>query len=127
VAGNNFSTIALSSLDSKSIPESSSLLLTAVGKAENIAMGWNAERNSVGNAWGRGPTQIEGIAADIQILTAAQSVKVFALDTTGARVAQIPSTLRAGVLRFQIAPRWKTAWYEIAAVTPNASAPDAVK
>jgi hypothetical protein len=127
VAGNNFSTIALSSLDSKSIPESSSLLLTAVGKAENIAMGWNAERNSVGNAWGRGPTQIEGIAADIQILTAAQSVKVFALDTTGARVAQIPSTLRAGVLRFQIAPRWKTAWYEIAAVTPNASAPNAVK
>jgi hypothetical protein len=126
-AGNNFSTIALSSLDSKPVPESNSLLLTAVGKAENIGMGWNATRDSVGSNWGRGPTNIEGIAADIQILTDAKSAKVFALDNTGARVTQIPSTLRAGVLRFAIAPRWKTAWYEIAAESPNASAPDAVK
>jgi hypothetical protein len=126
-AGNNFAALALSSLDSKPIPASNSLLLTAVGKAENIGMGWNATRDSVGTNWGRGPTNIEGIAAEVQILTDAPSAKVFALDNTGARKSQIPSTLRAGVLRFSIAPRWKTTWYEIAAESPNASAPDAVK
>jgi hypothetical protein len=114
-AGNNYVTLALSSLDGAPLPQSKRVLLTATGRAENIAMGWNAARNSVGNEWGRGPTVVEGIAAQMQLLTDAKTLKVYALGPTGARASLVPSTLRKGKLQFSISPRWKTLWYEIAA------------
>jgi hypothetical protein len=113
--GNNFATFALSSLDGAALSESKRVLLTATGKAENIGMGWNAARNSVGKEWGKGPTQIEGLAAEVQLLTDRNDLKVYALDVTGARAAVVPSTLQNGKLRFSISPRWRTVWYEIAA------------
>ena len=114
-AGNNFAALSLASLDNKPILDSKKMLLTAVGRAENVGMGWNAARNSVGNAWGTGPTVVEGIGAQVQIVTDAKKARVYALGPTGVRASEVPSTLRAGILRFSIAPRWKTAWYEIAA------------
>jgi hypothetical protein len=60
-AGNNWAALSLSSLDGNAVPASKSLLLTAVGRAENIGMGWNADRSSVGTNWGSGPTHVEGI------------------------------------------------------------------
>jgi hypothetical protein len=113
--GNNFVTLALSSLDGAPLPESKRVLLTATGRAENIAMGWNAARNSVGNDWGRGPTVVEGVDAQVQLLTDAKELKVYALGPTGARASLVPSTLVKGKLQFSISPRWKTLWYEIAA------------
>ncbi len=114
-AGNNFATLSLASLDNEPVMQSKKMLLTAVGKAENINMGWNAARNSVGNNWGNGPTVVEGIGANVQIVTDAKKMRVFALGPTGVRASEVPSTLRAGILRFSIASRWKTVWYEIAA------------
>ena len=90
------------------------MLITAVGKAENIGMGWNAARNSVGNNWGTGPTNVEGVDSDVQILTDSGKLKVFVLGPTGARLTQIPSILKNGVLSFSIAAARKTVWYEIA-------------
>ncbi len=110
---NNFAAISLSSLDGEPVPSSHRLLLTAAGRAENVGMGWNAARNSVGNQWGTGPTRVEGIDARIALLTDAKRAKVWALDTTGGRRSQVSASLRGGVLRFSIAPRWETLWYEI--------------
>src|SRR5262249_23320922 len=39
-----FAALTLSALDGKPAPQSRSLLLTAVGRVENVAMGWNAGR-----------------------------------------------------------------------------------
>ena len=114
-SGNKFVTLALSSLDNENIAQSKKMLLTAVGKAENIGMGWNATRNSVGNNWGTGPTSVEGIYCDVQILTDAKKAGVFALDNTGARRFAIASTLNNGTLSFSISPSQKTVWFEIVA------------
>ena len=109
----NWASLSLASLDGKPIPSSKSLLLTAVGKAENIGMGWNADRSSVGNQWGTGPTQIEGILAFVRLMTDLKNPRVWSLDETGARHFLIPSRLRNGVLSFTLSPAWKTAWYQI--------------
>jgi hypothetical protein len=112
---NNFGAYALSSLDGLDVAASKRLLLTAAGRAENLGMGWNAERNSVGTQWGSGPTQVEGLTAQIEVLTDSTQLSVWALDVTGARRATVPSRLENGVLRFGISPDYQTLWYEIAA------------
>lgn len=112
--GNNFQTLALSSLDGLPLAQSRRVLLTATGRAENIDMGWNLPRDSVGKEWGKGPTLVEGLSAGVQFLTDATQVKVYALSPIGERVAEVPCTLSNGTLEFSIAPRWKTLWYEIA-------------
>ncbi len=109
----NFASFALSSIDGAAVPESKRVLLTAVGKAENVGMGWNADRTSVGTMWGSGPTQVEGITANVQLLTNARRGRVWALGTTGQRQSLVSSTLKQGVLQFTLAPQWKTLWYEI--------------
>jgi hypothetical protein len=111
---NNFATFALSSMDGQSVASSRRMLLTTAGRAENLNMGWNAQRNSVGNQWGEGPTRVEGLTADMEIVTDAPNLTVWALDTTGGREQVIPSRMQNGVLRFTVAPQWQTLWYEIA-------------
>jgi hypothetical protein len=110
----NWATISLSSMDGNEISRSKSLLLTTAGKAENVGMGWNAERSSVGTEWGRGPTQVEAIVADVQVATDLKTARVWALDVTGKQRELVPSTLRDGVLTFSTGAAWKTLWYEIA-------------
>jgi hypothetical protein len=111
---NNFATFALSSMDGQSVSSSRRMLLTTAGRAENLNMGWNAQRNSVGTQWGEGPTRVEGLTAEMEIVTDAPNLTVWALDTTGAREQVIPSRMQNGVLRFSVSPQWQTLWYEIA-------------
>ncbi len=111
----NWAAFALSSLDGADIARSKRLLLTVAGKAENVGMTWNADRSSVGTGWGSGPTQVEGVIANLHVLTDLKRARVFALDETGQGRSEVPSTLRNGVLSFAVGPQWKTLWYEIAA------------
>ena len=109
----NWASLSLTSLDGRDIVASKSLLLTAIGKAENIGMVWNADRSSVGNQWGTGPTRIEGILAFVRLATDLKQARVWALDATGARQFGVPSRVRNGVLSFAISSAWKTAWYQV--------------
>ncbi|MDR3710355.1 MAG: cellulase family glycosylhydrolase [Capsulimonadaceae bacterium] len=110
--GNNFAALTLTTLDAKPLGQSSHLLLTITGKAENLGMVWNADRTSVGRNWGRGPVQAEGIPATVTLANA--SVKhVWALDPTGARVKEVPVTVSGGKASFTIGPDYRTVWYEI--------------
>ena len=108
-----FAVFALSSLDGNEIASSKSMLLTATGKAENIGMTWNAERTSVGNGWGSGPTQVEGIAATIRLVTSQKTARVWALNELGQARSAVPATWKNGVLQFDIAANYKTLWYQI--------------
>ncbi|MGI4790798.1 MAG: carbohydrate binding domain-containing protein, partial [Janthinobacterium lividum] len=65
--GNNFASVTLTAMDQKPTAQSQKLLLTLVGKVENQEMGWNANRTSVGNQWGHGPTIAEGIPATVTL------------------------------------------------------------
>jgi hypothetical protein len=109
----NFAALTLSALDSQPIEQSRSLLLTAVGRVENIGMGWNADRTSVGDQWGTGPVQCEGISALVTLPSRATSVTVYALDGTGKRKTKVESKLSEGTLTFTIGPAYQTLWYEI--------------
>jgi hypothetical protein len=57
---NNFCAITLSSLDSKPIARSETLLLTACSRIENTGTKWNA-RHTLWEVWGHGPTLIEPV------------------------------------------------------------------
>jgi hypothetical protein len=110
----NFAVFALSSLDGVDIVASKSLLLTATGKAENVNMTWNADRNSIGNGWGTGPTQMEGIIATVRLVTTQKEARVWALDETGQQRTEVPAMWKNGVLEWTISPQYKTVWYQIA-------------
>ena len=112
-SSNQWATLSLVSLDKAPINQSKSLLLTALNRAENKDMGWNAERTTVGNKWGEGPTQIEVPRANISIQTKAKSARVFRLTPTGARGPIQSSTLKDGVLSFEIGPQDETVWWQI--------------
>lgn len=90
-----------------------SWLLTAIGKAENLDMGFNADRTSVSNQWGHGPAQVEGIPATVTARIGARQATVWALDATGARLTSVPCTCAGGSARFKIGPAYRTVWYEI--------------
>ena len=109
----NFAALTLNAVDGRPIEQSHTLLLTALANVENKGMMWNASHTSVGDQWGTGPTQAEGIAATILLTTEAKKATVYALDATGKRVREVDCTLQNGSLRFTIDPQYQTAWYEI--------------
>jgi hypothetical protein len=109
----SWATIAVTSLDTASVANSKRLLLTLAGKAENVAMRWNADRTSVGDSWGAGPTHVAGITSTVKIFTNGQTARVWALDERGNRRGQLAGLLQNGVLKFNVSPVWRTLWYEI--------------
>jgi hypothetical protein len=112
VFGNNFAAVTITSMDKKPLIESRRLLVTLVGKVENQDMVWNAERTSVGNQWGHGPTVAEGIPATITI-TSKVAHNVWALDATGKRISKLPTTVSNGKITFTVGPQYQTLWYEV--------------
>jgi hypothetical protein len=78
-------------------------------------MQWNAQRTSVGNRWGRGPAQVNGVKAEIQLPTRVGSVR--ALDGRGHPKGMVTVKSAANHSRFSIDPMHQTLWYEIE-VTP---------
>ena len=110
--GNGFAAVTLTAMDQEPLVQSHKLLLTLVGKVENQGMGWNADRTSVGDQWGHGPTVAEGIPAAVS-LKIKSARHVWALDGTGRRVQPVPARFANGVLRFTVGPQFKTLWYEV--------------
>ena len=107
----DYAAIVITSLDGKPLEESRRMLLAAVGSAQNLEMGWNQERTSVGDKWGTGPTQVNGIPAEISLR--GRIAAVYALDGRGARVKRVPATNEGGVARWTIGPEHRTLWYEL--------------
>jgi hypothetical protein len=111
-----FASLTLSSRDNKPIRDSSSLLLTAGSRVENRNMVGNEKRTSVGDQWGEGPTQVEGVTATIMLETNAKAETVYALDATGTRTKNVPTRLADGKIIFRINPEYQTVWYEVSTV-----------
>lgn len=109
-----YAVLLLSSLDGKPVEESRRLLLAAVGRAENPGMGWNAGRTSVGNRWGKGPAQVNGIPAEFTLPLPVQAI--YPLDGCGQRGSQqVPVRREGQVSTWKIGPEYRTLWYEIVA------------
>ena len=85
-------------------------------------MGWNANRTSVGDQWGQGPTQAEGIPATVTLQTNGPR-SVWALDGTGRHMEKVPAvyahgtvthgTVTHGTVTFTVGPQYRTLWYAV--------------
>lgn len=87
------------------------LLFTATGYVENANMGWNAEKTSVGDQWGRAPVLCEGIPLEVVLKTSRASA--WALDPRGQRTEAIAPEKTAGGISLRFGPRYRTLWYEV--------------
>ena len=119
----NFASIVLTAMDGKPTQISTSLLLTAIDKAENPGLQWNAERTFAANAWTNGPVKVYGVQAQISLLTQASAAHVYVLDATGTVKGEIATQLENGRLSFAISPDDKTVWYRIDAEMAAAKKP----
>lgn len=103
-----------------------SILLSTHGLVQNTGMTWlyydsrtpagfppPAGANLILGQWGTGPVQAEGVEAAFVLPCRPNRVRVFALDSTGARKAQVPVTEVSGRSRFEISAAYQTLWYEI--------------
>ncbi len=109
----NFGALVLTAMDQKPIIHSTSMLLTVIGQARNQNMGWNDARNSIGQQWGDGPTEVLGIPAVVMIHTD-QSLNVYALDAVGQRRHKIETVHKNSALTFNISSQHQSVWYELA-------------
>lgn len=105
----NFASLMLVPVDGKPLKESKRMLLTVVGRVENVGMGWNAARDSVSDQWGTGPVRAEVVPLQVD-LTGSGLKKVSALGTTG----NSARTVRLDVTgSFVIDSGTRSVWYEL--------------
>lgn len=90
-------------------------LITATGYAENTGMKWkNAEKSSVGRAWGTSPSRVEGVTATLTFAASPAKVEAWALDERGQRATAMKVSATAdGRALLAISPEWRTLWYEV--------------
>jgi len=108
----NWASIAIAALDGKPIPESGRMLLVAAGRVENTSMGWNEDRTSVSDRWGKEPTMAEGIPAKITF-TGMGELRIQSLDGMGAPKGDVPSQGTDNGTGFSIGAQYETLWYLI--------------
>jgi hypothetical protein len=90
------------------------LLVTATGTAENTGMKWKSPAHeSVGRAWGKAPSLVEGIPARLTLPVPAGRVRAWALDERGQRGEALPVQDADGKARVALGPERRTLWYEI--------------
>jgi hypothetical protein len=107
--------VTLTCLDGKDFSSPGRILVTAAGLAENTGMQWkNAEKNSVGKDWGRAPSRVEGIGAQITLPLPPSRLKIRALDERGLPTGEIPvkpaPNGKSSIL--EIGPGFQTLWYQ---------------
>ena len=124
--GNNFSTMIMIPLDDKDISNSEHLFLTASGRSENNITQWAADKrgfshdkkyhyySSPGQHFGQPPAFVEGITAEISLVTSATDATINILNSNGQRTDRtVPFEINNGRLYFDISDMDETLWYEI--------------
>ncbi len=110
----DYAIVVATSRDDAPLESSRSILIAAVGHAENQEMGWNQDHTSVGKQWGTGPTVANGIPLELHLPASQQARHLFALNGRGERIAPIPVKKQLdGSLKATLGPQWKTLWYEL--------------
>ncbi len=106
----DFATIAISSLTNEPIKQSTNMLLTAIGRAENTGSLYNDNRTKQLDP-GHGPIQIDIIEATIQIKTDKKNLRVMSINPQGFITGYIPSTYKDGVFSFEIGKEFQSMYY----------------
>ena len=102
---------AMSALDDQPLDRSSRILITACSRTENSAQIWNDARTSVGDRWGKAPTLIEPVVADIRLPHAAESATLTAVGGDGKPLQKWTLTSTDGNLNVSLGDGPATLWY----------------
>jgi hypothetical protein len=97
-------TIWASALDGRPLEHSSRILLVHLTDVQGEGVRYADETRQVLEKWGGG-TLVEAGEAEVSLKLSANgaaNVRVWALDTAGRRVAEIPATFEDGALRFRV-------------------------
>jgi hypothetical protein len=105
IGGNQHAHLTLVALDNKPLATSTKVLLTALGRAENQNMRWNATRTSVGSGWGNGPVMVQAVPATLTL--PGGPWKIQALNATG----NAQSTVAASSNTLTLSAAHKSPWY----------------
>ncbi len=109
---NNWATITLTSLDGKSLEESSRVLLVAAGRVENTDWKWDDRFTTIGSNWGKAPTMAEGIPVKL-VFRDMKKFTVYALDPAGKETVKVTINRKKGDQIVNIGAQYKTLWYII--------------
>jgi hypothetical protein len=108
----DFATVAISSLTNEPLNNSSNMLLTAVGRAENTGVMYNKEHNQQIDP-GHGPIRVEIIEAAIEIKTEKKNLRVMAVNPQGYIIGYIASEYKNGIFSFEIGREYQSMYYLI--------------
>ncbi|MBP1990338.1 hypothetical protein [Paenibacillus eucommiae] len=111
-AETDFATIAISSLTDEPLQASGNMLLTAVGRADNMDAQYN-EDHTVELQPGHPPVVIEVTQARIRLHTDQQVMRVWAVNPEGFFTGEVPSAWKDGVLSFEIGGTHSSMYYLI--------------
>lgn len=114
VVRNTFCTILLSSMDGKSIAQTSKLLLVAGGRVENAGQQWNTAGTNVTN-WGTSPTRIEQVKGVLTLrnLEGAREAELQPIDGAGQPLGTAIKAAKDGDSWKIVLGTTPTTWYEI--------------
>lgn len=108
----DFAVIAASSLNDNPLRDTDSILLSAIGRAQNTGAVFDGDHML---EYGTAPITAEVIEADIVIKTPRSNLVIWSVNAEGFYIGKIPSEYRNGELRFSIGKIYPSIYYLIQA------------
>ena len=106
----DFAVIAMSSLTDEKITESSNILLTTVGRAQNTGAKFVGEQMM---EYGTAPVLVESIKAEIEIETDISTYEVWGISPEGFYIGQVPTKYEDGKLTISLGRESRSMYYLI--------------
>ncbi|GAT32576.1 hypothetical protein TSACC_2975 [Terrimicrobium sacchariphilum] len=123
-----YGNVLATSTDGQPLGDSRRILLVAAARMQNTGqvLGLDAKGFPNYTSTGKAPALIEALRGRVSLASSlAPKLKVYALDVEGRRLGEVPATVQAGKLTFDLSPKWGTLWFEIAtADIKGPAAPD---
>ncbi len=113
---NPYAVVAITSTNDKTISKSERLLLAAIGRVVNTGtkiINRNGKSELIDT--GKKPTLVECLRGELQLkgLSFANTMQVFALDSEGRRLGEVPIKRENNNITLNLSPSWKTIWFEV--------------
>jgi hypothetical protein len=106
--------VTLSQMTGESVTTPGRILLLAMSDQENTDLKWNDEKkNSVGKNWGKAPSRVECITAQVTLPVDKDSVQVWSLDERGQPLEALPISGGKTSAVINLKPEYGTVWYEV--------------
>ncbi|MAX26358.1 MAG: hypothetical protein CMJ19_17845 [Phycisphaeraceae bacterium] len=112
-----YGNVLITSADNKPIDQSQRMILTAAGRMKNTGMevGPNKAGKTVVLKAGQSPCFVEGLRGQLILKSnIASKLHVYALDSRGRRLGEVPVSRSGNNIKLELTPRWQTIWFEVA-------------